>query len=425
MSFTLTLMGLTLLSKPWSVHGETVPYTDGLTLGQGYNTFTGMGAVHGAVDFLNSDKKQDTITPVASSHLSTPGPRLAFAFTPPSDDLTGLDSAKYFAESDRQQEVKEMGEDGEQSEIPAPPYSVDGEQCSGLYISKATSVSSFTKYLKTLDVSASAAISGWGQSASMSGSYLDQAKFSKSTLTYVASMAVSKQLDDNPTFRFNIERYKNDTFTRDFGDRWIRGFARGGRMVIRVSITKTSSSSVDDLKAKVEGSLSFWGATGELASSVKASMESLSKDATVDVSVFFEGDLGHLMHKDVVPKSPSTNPVEDVLSQTKQLSDVFREYACSHNYRYGAILESYRTLSDFPQYQDVADFSNAIDKMKKVAEQKVADPVAFGDELEDWMQAKFINEYMRFLPPPPPEPKMPCSKTVPCYDALLRLRGNL
>lgn len=131
-------------------------------------------------------------------------------------------------------------------------------------------ISDYESYLKVLDVSASATISGYGQTASASSSYLDKSRFASNTLTYMAIINIKKQINSGEEFAFNTNLYSNSSFAKTFGDRWIRGksnwhfyttpqpegkadshvgFQMGAKLVARVSLTAKERSNQEELKA--------------------------------------------------------------------------------------------------------------------------------------------------------------------------------
>ncbi|PFH60798.1 hypothetical protein XA68_10312 [Ophiocordyceps unilateralis] len=474
---TLTLFQLTAFIPFVLADGDNVPFSNLLTIGQGYNTFLNKGAKHDAVEIKSAKVKRNANRP----HVRAvePGQVTTFEFTPPSGNLTGLNIASYLESPspdvfdqvladlettenpfDKLQKLKSVGDEGGST-----------SQCNGDLRSETKLTTSFESYLKSLGISASATISGYGQSAAVSGNYLDQAKFSKSTLTYVAIMDVTKQLDVRDGFKFNTHLYHNGTFLRDFGDRWIRGFTAGGRMIARISITSKNKSSKNEIQAKAEAALSFWGMTGELSSSVKKSMEELNKDAEVDVSLFYQGDLRTIMSKEGAEGSIPSNSAQDALTQAKRWADAFLKNACQHDYKYGALLDSYETIPNFPTEQDVVDYSipkfvsyMVLGRLVKVTEMSrlLANAHELSDDLKaeiamaeidmieackkwvttiakdqlqvkstakaliDKLQKEFMDKYKSYVPDPNPNPNPnpPCT-SIPCYGEMLRLQGSL
>ncbi|KAM4058740.1 subtilisin-like protease [Hirsutella rhossiliensis] len=215
----------------------------------------------------------------------------------------------------------------------------DQQDCTGSLKAYYKLTESFDKYLKTLDISASATVSGWGQSASVSGSYLDQAELSKDGLTYVAIIDVQRQSDSNSGFEFNKKNYNGATFAQDYGDRWIRGFHTGGKMIARLSFDSKGSVSKDELKVHAEASLKFWGVSGDLSASVKKSMED------------------------------------------------FINNACRHNYEYRPLLDEYRNADNFPKGQKILDY-----RIAHLVSYKVLRELVRISEMSQYLQRLELHE---------------------------------
>ncbi|KAH8715394.1 hypothetical protein HC256_004220 [Beauveria bassiana] len=109
-------------------------------------------------------------------------------------------------------------------------------------------------------------------------------------------------------------------------------------MVARVTFT-----SKDDTK----------GVKGDLSIDVKKGMEEVNKYANVDVSLFYQGELGIFMgDKEGPPRDILFGSVEAVLSQVKSWADKFESYACKHDYAYGLLLDEYDVIPGFSDLED-------------------------------------------------------------------------
>ncbi|KAM3450425.1 hypothetical protein MY3296_006094 [Beauveria thailandica] len=364
-----------------------------LTKGQGYNTFLEKGRIVDAVIWPENKKRADADAPDNTQN------EIGFDFAPPTTDIgdfEGINAEEYFEapkpdelkariaeelrklkeEKKRQKEEKKklLESNNLQSRAEDP-------SCRGTVRKDYKFVEDYNTYLKTLDIGGGATISGWGQSAAVSGNYLDQAKFNKNSLTYIAIIDIERQLTQPGGFQFNTARYKAGKFAQDFGDRWIHGFKTGGRMVARVTFTATDDTKSTDLKAHAKTALSFWGVKGDLSVDVKKGMEEVNKHTTVEVSLFYQGELGVLMaDKEKSPKDISFGSAESVLSQVKSWADKFEDYACKHDYAYGPLLDEYDVVPGFSDLEDspeVPDYDIAriyalevLSLMVKIEEQK-------------------------------------------------------
>ncbi|PHH92158.1 hypothetical protein CDD83_8641 [Cordyceps sp. RAO-2017] len=302
---------------------------------------------------------------------------MPFLFTPPSGDATGIDKLSYFAPPESNTEVKSVpdrdgaGKDAaiqvasrDQPGADLTARSLDQSRCSSLSITADSILTKdYQSYLTALDVSASATVSGWGQSASISGHYLDQARLSDSDLTYVAIIEIQRQQISNDVFKFNDDLYNSLSFTENFGDRWIRGFQSGGKLIARVSIKTHEGAKKAEVEAHAKASLAFWGISGDFSATVKNSMKRLDQHAGVHISIHYQGVLGREMLKSA-PENIAVGSAEGSFGQAKLWADRFIERACDHDYPYAALLDSYKTLENFPANQEVVDYRAAKSEAK-------------------------------------------------------------
>ncbi|PHH84679.1 hypothetical protein CDD83_1573 [Cordyceps sp. RAO-2017] len=173
-------------------------------------------------------------------------------------------------------------------------------------------------------------------------------------------MEIRKQQDAEEPFQpvFNEGMYDRARFTSDFGDRWIHGFQTGGRIIVRVSITSKETASKRDIQTHAEASLRFWGVAGSFSARVKKSMGELDRHAHVDVSIHYQGDMGHRA-LGMTPETMERTAVEETFEQAKSWADWFVESACYHEYKYQTVLDDYENLANFPHRQKTMDYSAA------------------------------------------------------------------
>ncbi|OAA45600.1 hypothetical protein NOR_03389 [Metarhizium rileyi] len=331
-----------------STNGNNVGYGL-LSRGQGYNTFLDKGLISNAVILPGGMKKRDDPEGLAQKtvNLTT----MNFNFTAPSANLTGLDLQSYFTPPDPDQIIQELldelarEEDNTTSTLHARGFGQN--DCTGSLQAYYKLTEDFGSYLKALDISGAATISGWGQSASVSGNYLNQADLYKEGLTYVAVVDIKKQLTSTSNFQFNKNKYKESTFDRDFGDRWIRA---------RLEFIKKGNADKDTLKANAEASLNFWGVDGDISASVKKSIDDVSRSADVEVSLFYQGDLDSIMGPSKAPHKINASSVEATFAQVKSWADDFIHNACRQNFAYQPLLDEYQNADGFPENQPIQDY---------------------------------------------------------------------
>ncbi|KGQ04605.1 Subtilisin-like protease 11 [Beauveria bassiana D1-5] len=387
-------------SPPESVGNQNKKKAIGLlTRGQGYNTFLEKGKIVDAV-IWPSNKKRATVngTTVLAGNETTQTEAI-FDFIPPTtevEDFDDVDATQYFEISKpneikdrvaanlkeyKEQKKKEKEEKDRLLETNEIQTRAEDPKCPGILRKEYKFTEDYDSYLKLLGISGGATISGWGQSASVSGNYLNQAKFAKNSLTYVAFLDVERQMTTPGGFELNKARYKPGQFSQEFGNRWIHGFKTGGKMIARVTFTSKDNTKTSDLKAHAEASLGFWNVRGELTADVKKSMEEVNKHTNVDVSLFYQGELGIFMgEKEGSPTDIPSGSAEAVLGQVKAWADKFESYACKHDYAYGPLLDEYETVPGFSELEDdieIPDYDTAhlyaleiLAIMVKVEEQK-------------------------------------------------------
>ncbi|KAM3457102.1 hypothetical protein MY5147_003929 [Beauveria neobassiana] len=339
-----------------------------LSWGQGYSTLLGKGLRLDVVVPLTENAKRDnptmlneTINPAAL--LNETNPAIAYNFTAPSADLTGVvNLLEYFAEPDPDAifdnlpDVPEAPEEGAEENGKRAVVDIPG--CTGKINTHFKLAEDYDSYMHALDVSASLAISGWGQSAAVSGNYLDQAKMSNDALTFVATIEIEKQ-QDYENGRFHALSYTPAQFHQTHGDRWVKGYKRGGKLMARLIFRAKDSSNTREVKAHAEAALRFWGVSGDVSVSVKNSMEQVDKHAHVDITLFQEGNLGTFMTSTdgaVSSDKSSLGSASGSFKQVKEWADQFMQQACNHNFAYRPVLEEYTTLPGFPAGQKVHDY---------------------------------------------------------------------
>ncbi|KAM3547572.1 hypothetical protein MY1884_009522 [Beauveria asiatica] len=300
-----------------------------------------------------------------------------FKFTEPTANLIGLNLTEYFMPVDPDSALEraladqdEAEEDEAGQEVTAQFKRDKGSTC--LVETKVNTIETndFTSYLRAMGIDASTAVSGYGQEASVSGSYLDKAEMTRNTLTYLTIVNVDQQVHLPGDYVFNLENYNNETFAQTHGNRWIRGFSEGGKMIIRLSFTSTTSITKNELNASVKTALSYLGASGSLSASVKNSMDEVQKNSNMEVSVFYQGAVGNAMNGGSGDKIEGSS-AETALLEVKSKVNAFLAMACEHKYKYKPLLDRYEHLANFPPEQNVLSYYQAESIAQIVLEQLV------------------------------------------------------
>ncbi|KID68961.1 Vacuolar protein sorting-associated protein 62, partial [Metarhizium brunneum ARSEF 3297] len=372
---------------------RSVPYGDLMTVGEGYNTFLGKGVKHGAVQFSSvKAAPPENIIPKRSAS-NTPTRRETNPFQGLSVDMFDVDLDSYFIAPDPKMFDEPMYKQNEDNQN-GINHSVAhvkrnaAASCPAEIDASVEFISDYESYLKVLDVSASATISGYGQTASASSSYLDKSRFASNTLTYMAIINIKKQINTGEEFAFNTNLYSNSSFAKTFGDRWIRGFQMGAKLVARISLTAKEKSNQEELKATAVASLAFWGVSGQVNTAVTSSMQKLNTQAHVKVDIFYQGEIGKQLQGQSASTSGDQQPAQQVFANAKSWADLFLTEACKHNYKYQALLDEYPNIKGFPENQAVLDYSTA----ERVSYRVLSELVKISELAQVLRKSKVLNQ---------------------------------
>ncbi|KAF4511586.1 hypothetical protein G6O67_003368 [Ophiocordyceps sinensis] len=333
--FELTLFFSAILTQLPVGEAEVTPYlpADGLDLGQGFNTFTGQGALLGAV----------TVSEIPDGQ----------------------------ATDDRGLTAEEPAGDG-------------------VKFYSAEQIDTYEKLAKSLDISASANIGGWGQSASISGNYLDKSSFDTSSFTYLVKIRVEDQPSSKNKYSFNWDSTSSPEDAQLlYGDRWIKDFITGGAYFARVSIFVKEKDSTEEVGAAAEAAFKDFGVTGGFSAAVNASLDTIGKYSKVTIDKMSFGELSSQIQ---IPSNPTNLQDEDSnfkdrLNGIKREADEFWDKANNQKAKLYAILATYPMLRDFhkrfeplnyeeakllswPVLLDFEDYKSTEDMIKQIPEDK-------------------------------------------------------
>ncbi|EAS30704.3 uncharacterized protein CIMG_06183 [Coccidioides immitis RS] len=216
-------------------------------------------------------------------------------------------------------------------------------------------IESYEKLVQSLDISAGAAVSGWGQSAKVDAKYLDRTEFENSTPTYQVRVSVQQQGSVDNVYNFN--KLNSGNLASTYGDRFIADFIRGGLFLARVSITVKNTSSKKEISEAAEVAFNAYGAEGKVTEDVKSAVEKIQKNSHVSIKI-------HEMTGTQSEGGPTTKTEaagSDLLA-VKARADKFYDdaHAGKHTHIRFAMLSQYTRLPDFDQSWFVPlDYSKA------------------------------------------------------------------
>ncbi|KAH7920032.1 hypothetical protein BV22DRAFT_1021993 [Leucogyrophana mollusca] len=209
-------------------------------------------------------------------------------------------------------------------------------------------IEDYEKLAKTLDISAGATVSGWGQSGEVNVEFLSRSEFESSDVTYVVKVNVQHQPTHLGEYSFNWVAPPNPNKT--YGDRYISDFVKGGYYFARISIRSINRSESQEIKQSAKVAFTMYGATGEVTEAVKNAVEKIQKHSEVHITKIESGG-------GVTPAA-----AEDTLMSLKEEADQFYKDAEKQNYLRYAILSKYENLKDFKDAFKPFDYAYASKK---------------------------------------------------------------
>ncbi|OQE46824.1 hypothetical protein PENCOP_c001G05888 [Penicillium coprophilum] len=218
-------------------------------------------------------------------------------------------------------------------------------------------VTEYKKLAQSLEITAGAAISGWGQEGKVDSSYLNRSEYESSTITYQVEVSSRQQGSIGNEYSFN--KYTGDNLNDLYGDRFIADFIKGGKYLARVSISTSTQSSKQEIKQSAEIAFKMYGTTGKVTEEVKQAVESLRKNASVKVWTHISGGGGS---SDVVEAFATEDPDSgsQLLAIKKEADEFYKELKDGkHRYRRFAVLWPYTNVSNFDNTFKPFDYSIA------------------------------------------------------------------
>ncbi|RDA91952.1 hypothetical protein CP533_1344 [Ophiocordyceps camponoti-saundersi (nom. inval.)] len=251
------------------------------------------------------------------------------------------------------------------------PYAVDGQTQEDIKCAKGGDGTmtrwtehhtSFATYAKSTQIGAEASVSGWGASVSASAKHLSQSSFSENSLTSVSTIEIDRQLSSDDEHRWNVDMIERELVRNpraDYGDKYIIGFATGGRIRVETTIVSTSSGSSTETSASLQAAAAYFGVTGSAGASTSVSSSDLQGKVKVKTHVRFSGDLGRDIFPAATNDGSDLSVAEAEIAEAKRIIDQFLKRPCRHSLKFKALLDDYETVPGRPEGLVIPDYRNA------------------------------------------------------------------
>ncbi|KAH3159516.1 hypothetical protein KXV34_001635 [Aspergillus fumigatus] len=215
---------------------------------------------------------------------------------------------------------------------------------------KSVQIEEYTELAKSLEITAGAAISGWGQSAQIDTSYLNRSKFESATTTYQVEVSSQQQATIDNTYSFN--KISTTDPNASYGDRFVADFIKGGKFLARVSISSISKSSTEEVKEAAKVAFTMYGVTGEVTEEVKHAVSSIQKNSRITIWIHISGGGTKLGETKRIDSGPDDE--DSPLFKIKKEADNFYQELKDGKHKY-------RRFGVLWKYTNVPDFNNAFD----------------------------------------------------------------
>ncbi|KAH7906199.1 hypothetical protein BJ138DRAFT_1117787 [Hygrophoropsis aurantiaca] len=247
-------------------------------------------------------------------------------------------------------------------------------------------IEDYEKLATSLDISAGATVSGWGQSGQVNAEFMSRSEvgttvdiaklavadllfspftqFESSDVTYLVKVNVQHQPTHDGEYSFHW--VTPDDPNKTYGDRYISGecprpdFVKGGYYYARISIRSINRSESQEIKQSAKVAFTMYGATGEVTEAVKSAVEKIQKHSEVRISKMESGGGNKLL------------AAQDSMLSLKEEADQFYKDAEKHNYLRYAILSKYENLKDFNNAFKPFDYVYASKKSWKLFDEFTA-----------------------------------------------------
>ncbi|KAI5804761.1 hypothetical protein DFH27DRAFT_652103 [Peziza echinospora] len=218
---------------------------------------------------------------------------------------------------------------------------------------EAILIDDYSKLVSSMEITAAAAISGWGQTGEVNTDYLNRHDYETSDLTYQVHVSVRRQGNmDTNTYSLNwLDKKDPNAF---YGDKYIAGFISGGDFYGRCSIRVINQSDSEAVSVAAKATFDGFGVTGSVSAGFKSNVDTLNKYSETSI---LQSETGGGTGTTGTTSSAAA-PTSDI-EALKDAADTYYDNAEQQNYRLYVILGDYETLPNFDSQFTPLDYTDA------------------------------------------------------------------
>ncbi|KAF7555648.1 hypothetical protein G7Z17_g2012 [Cylindrodendrum hubeiense] len=224
-------------------------------------------------------------------------------------------------------------------------------------IYNADEMTDYTKFVKSLDISAGAGVSMFGMGGGVDAEFLDREEFEASFLTYLVKVDIRQQPSSKSRYSFNWNQPTDPHAT--YGDRFVSDFVMGGALFARVSIITKDTSMHEEIKEAANAAFPVYGVDVKVTQAVQTSIEKIQKHSEVHIYLHYVG-VPPTSTGSTVGSTQGDEP--DSLLQLKRTADAFLAKADAHRWKRFALLEKYVNIPDWKQQFAPLNYDDAEDE---------------------------------------------------------------
>ncbi|KAH0603203.1 uncharacterized protein H6S33_008207 [Morchella sextelata] len=210
----------------------------------------------------------------------------------------------------------------------------------------AVLIEDYNQLTRSLQISGSAAISGWGASLEIDTTFLNRTEFETSDITYQVLVQGKKQTDASSKVEFNW--YEPSDAHEKYGDRYIADFITGGTFFARISIKAGKKHKTEEIKASAKLAFSCFKVGASVTTEVESAMKTISQHSGTNITMHSEGSRKHIRGTPENLLALKRKADDALLGQYEKLPN-FKDQFKPMNYSY-ATQKSWEIFDTFSRY---------------------------------------------------------------------------